>query len=72
MKIDKFWLVTKPKTNSILTDILSECDYETLYHLHLAGLKPEEIFGFYTTKEEAEHDANGLLKSDLMKELEKI
>ena len=59
--ITSFWIVTKPKHNSRLEDICFMTNAGGLILQGRGGLEPDEIFGMYLDKTEAESHARGLL-----------
>ena len=61
MTITSFYIVTKPKHNSTLDDICFMTNAGGLILQGRGGLEPDEIFGMYTEKDEAETVANELL-----------
>ena len=56
-----FWVVTFPKRDSVLQDILFQTDICGMHLQYLGGLKDEEIEGFYKSKEKATKLAKSLL-----------
>lgn len=62
MKIEKFWIVTKPTKVSTLGDILFKSDVHGLQLQFLGGLKSENIHGIYTDEAEAKQEAEKLLQ----------
>ena len=61
MKIEKFWVVTKPGLVSELADVCFETDAKGLALQFQGGLEPEEIHAIYTNHEEAEKEAQRIL-----------
>ncbi len=61
MKIEKFWVVTKPGLVSELADVCFETDAKGLALQFRGGLEPEEIQAIYTDHEEAEKEAKRIL-----------
>jgi hypothetical protein len=61
MKIEKFWVVTKPGPESELGDICFETDVKGLALQFRGGLKEEDIHALYTTHVEAEKAAERML-----------
>ena len=59
--ITSFWIVTKPKHNSTLEDICFMTNAGGLILQGRGGLEPDEIYGMYTDKDEAETAATALL-----------
>ena len=53
MKINKFWIATKPTPDSELGDICFETDIKGLEFQFKGGLTAAEIEGVYTEKWEA-------------------
>lgn len=62
MKLDKIWMVTKPKKESELVDVCAEIEMEKLYLQYLGGLREDEVVGFFTHKEEAVKVARALMR----------
>ena len=61
MRIEKFWVVTKPGLVSELGDICFETDAKGLALQFRGGLEPEEIHAIYTAHDEAEKEAKRIL-----------
>lgn len=61
MRIEKFWVVTKPGLVSELADICFETDAKGLALQFRGGLEPEEVHAIYTDREEAEKEAKRIL-----------
>lgn len=61
MKIEKFWIVTKPGLVSELGDICFETDAKGLALQFRGGLESEEIHAIYTDNDEAEEEAKRIL-----------
>ncbi len=61
MRIDKFWIVTRPTNTSILQDIAFETDVVRLALQMKGGLGPGEIEAAFTEQREAETLAEELL-----------
>ena len=61
MKIDKFWVVTKPCPVSELGDICFETDAKGLALQFRGGLEEDEIHALYTSRNEAEKEAKRIL-----------
>ena len=61
MKIEKFWVVTKPGLVSELADVCFETDAKGLALQFRGGLEPEEIHAIYTDHSEAEKEAKRIL-----------
>jgi hypothetical protein len=53
-KVNKFWVVTKPRKNSELIDILFHADMKRMELQFKGGVSGKEIIGIFTTKNEAE------------------
>jgi hypothetical protein len=62
MRLDTLWIVTIPTSRSILVDICFGVSYLGLYRQFKGGLEPEQIFGMYTDRKEAEDTAKDLLR----------
>ena len=62
MKIEKFWIVTKPTAVSTMQDICFQSDIHGLQLQFLGGLKSENIHGIYTKEAEAKQEAEKLLQ----------
>jgi len=60
-KIREMHIVTKPTPVSTIGDICIHTDIKGLYLQFMGGLKPEEIHGIYTGKQEARRIARWLL-----------
>jgi len=61
MKIEKFWVVTKPGPESELGDICFETDVKGLALQFRGGLKEDDIHAFYTAHDEAEKEAKRIM-----------
>lgn len=61
MKIEKFWVVTRPHPSSEFTDICFETDAKGLALQFKGGLDPEEIHAIYTACNEAQREAERIL-----------
>lgn len=61
MKIEKFWIVTKPSYTSEVEDICFEADSKTLALQFRGGLKEDDIHALFTTRDEAEKEAGRIL-----------
>ena len=61
MKIVKFWIVTVPRPESGLEDILFETDIKGLALQFRGGLREEEIHAVFTEKPEASKEAGKIL-----------
>ena len=61
MKIERFWVVTKPGPDSVLVDVCFETDAKGLCRQALGGLGENEIHALYTGRSEAEKEAKRLL-----------
>ncbi len=61
MKIEKFWMVTKPGPVSELGDICFETDAKGLALQFRGGLKEEDIHAIYTDHKEAEKEAKRIM-----------
>lgn len=57
MRIEKFWVVTLPKPESVLEDILFETDIKGLALQFRGGLREDEIHAVFTEKEPALKEA---------------
>ena len=44
---DRFWIVLKPRAESVLEDILFDADWAGMRRQFLGGLEPDEIHGHY-------------------------
>jgi hypothetical protein len=62
-EVGKFWIVEKPKPDSLLIDILFETDIKGLQNQYLGGLQYGQIEGIFTDKYVAETVAKSLLDS---------
>ena len=64
MKIKKLWVVTKPTLWSTMDDVCFEIDlFFGLFTQYNGGLNPNDVFGFYDNKIEAEFEAMALLNN---------
>lgn len=61
MRLDKFWLVTRPRASSELADICFQTDIKGLALQFKGGLDPEEIHAVYTSCNEAQREADRIL-----------
>jgi len=61
MRIEKFWIVTKPRSESELGDVCFETDAKGLALQFKGGLDPEAIHAVYTARSEAEIEAGRIL-----------
>jgi len=61
MKLDKFWVVTRPQPLSELGDVCFEIDAKGLALQYKGGLDPEDIHAVYTGRDEAEKEAGRIL-----------
>ena len=61
MKIEKFWVVTKPGLVSELADVCFETDAKGLALQFRGGLEPDEIHAIYTVHDEADKEAKRIL-----------
>ena len=61
MKIGKFWIVTSPRPESVLDDILFETDIKGLALQFRGGLREEDIHAVFTEKPEASKEAGKVL-----------
>ena len=61
MKIEKFWVVTKPGLVSELGDICFKTDAKGLTLQFRGGLKEDDIHALYTGRDEAEQEAKRIL-----------
>ena len=61
MKIDKFWVVTRPGPKSLLVDIVFETDVLGLSRQFRGGLDPADIVALYTSEMEALNAGHDLL-----------
>jgi len=61
MKIEKFWIVTLPKAESVLEDILFETDIKGLALQFRGGLREEDIHAVFTEKEAASKEAGKVM-----------
>lgn len=57
MRIDKFWVVTLPKPESVMDDILFETDIKGLALQFRGGLREEEIHAMFMEREPASKEA---------------
>ncbi len=58
MRLDKFWIVTRPIESSELGDICFQTDINGLALQFKGGLDPEEIHAVYTAMNEAQREAD--------------
>lgn len=61
MKIEHFWVVTKPSPNDTQPDILFQSTIQGMQNQFAGGLKGNEILGIWTTKAEAQKVASEAL-----------
>jgi hypothetical protein len=61
MRIDKFWVVTLPKLESVLEDVLFETDIKGLALQFRGGLREDDIHAVFTDKELASKEAAKVL-----------
>lgn len=61
MRIEKFWIVTRPKGSSELGDICFQTDVKGLALQFRGGLDPEDIHAVYTAMNEAQREAGRIL-----------
>lgn len=61
MKIEKFWVVTKPGPVSELGDICFETDAKGLALQFRGGLKEDDIHAMFTDHKEAENEAKRIM-----------
>lgn len=61
MRIEKFWVVTKPGLVSEIGDICFETDAKGLALQFRGGLEAEDIHAIYTGQDEAEKEAKRIL-----------
>ena len=61
MKIDKFWVVTRPRLASELGDICFQTDAKGLALQFKGGLDPEAIHAIFTARNEAEREGERIL-----------
>ncbi|MBI5245506.1 MAG: hypothetical protein HY922_17730 [Elusimicrobia bacterium] len=61
MRIDKLWIVTRPKTMSESGDVCFETDIKGLALQLKGGLEPEDIHAVYTDHAEVEWEAGRIL-----------
>lgn len=61
MKIERFWVVTRPGLESVLADVCFETDAKGLCRQVLGGLGENDIHAFYMGRGEAEKEAKRLL-----------
>lgn len=62
-RIGKFWVVTRPRSISVLADILFQADVQYMALQYAGGLDPKDVVGIYYTKRVAEKKAKALLKA---------
>lgn len=63
MKIEKFWVVTKPKPESGLSDVCFETDAKGLVRQVRGGLAEDEIHAIYNKRTEAEKEGKRMLRA---------
>ena len=63
MKIEKFWVVTRPGPESSLADILFEADVKRIAFQFRGGLNEDDIFAIFTTQNEASKEARRLMEA---------
>ena len=61
MKIEKLWVIVRPSPTSELSDICFETDAKGLALQFKGGLDPDEIHALYTSRNEAEREAERIL-----------
>lgn len=61
MKIEKFWVVTRPQSSSEISDVCFQTDIKGLALQFNGGLDPEEIHAVYTAMNEAQREADRIL-----------
>lgn len=61
MKIDRFYVVTKPTENSELGDVVFAASVANLELQFRGGLKADDIHAVYTMPEEAEAEGSRIL-----------
>ena len=61
MRIEKLWVVVRPSPTSELGDICFQTDAKGLAIQFKGGLDPEDIHALYTSRNEAERDAERIL-----------
>lgn len=61
MKIEKLWVVVRPSPSSEIGDVCFETDAKGLALQFKGGLSPEEIHALYTSRNEAEREAERIL-----------
>lgn len=61
MRIEKFWVITLPKPESVMEDILFETDIKGLALQFRGGLREEEIHAVFTDNEPAAKEATKVL-----------
>lgn len=61
MKIEKFWVVTRPHRLSEISDVCFDTDAKGLALQFKGGLDPEEIHAVYTAMNEAQREAERIL-----------
>ena len=61
MRIEKLWVVVRPKPTSELGDICFQTDAKGLALQFKGGLDPEEICALYTSGNEAQREADRIL-----------
>ena len=61
MKIEKLWVVVRPRRACEVDDVCFETDAKGLALQFKGGLDPEEIHALYTSHNEAEREAKRIL-----------
>lgn len=61
MRIDKFWVVALPQSDSELGDVCFETDAKGLALQFKGGFDPEEIHAVFTARNEAEREGERIL-----------
>ncbi|MBI4376335.1 MAG: hypothetical protein HY549_07775 [Elusimicrobia bacterium] len=61
MRIEKLWVIVRPSPTSEFGDICFETDAKGLALQFKGGLDPEDIHAFYTSRNEAEREAERIL-----------
>lgn len=61
MRIEKLWVVVRPSPTSELGDICFATDAKGLALQFKGGLDPEDIHALYTSRNEAEREAERIL-----------
>ena len=61
MKIERFWIVTRPGPESVLADVCFETDAKGLCRQVMGGLGENDIHALYTGRREAGKEAKRIL-----------